>query len=116
MTGRLTLILAVELLLLSWESGWVWPIIGHDLGFTDLVDRKKGSALFPATDGGMRVNGRVRLLIPRRLLMLGPNQGQSSTYPLKATKLTLESWPNRTNFAQMGSSRRSHEPKPPSTN
>jgi len=39
------------------------PVLAVYLGFTALIDRKKGAILFPATDGRIRVNERLRLLI-----------------------------------------------------
>jgi len=39
------------------------PLLAVYLGFTALFDRKKGAILFPATDGRIRVNERLRLLI-----------------------------------------------------
>jgi transposase InsO family protein len=39
------------------------PVLAVYLGFTALFDRKKGAILFPATDGRIRVNERIRLLI-----------------------------------------------------
>jgi transposase InsO family protein len=39
------------------------PLLAIYLGFTALIDRKKGAVLFPATDGRVRVNERIRLLI-----------------------------------------------------
>ena len=39
------------------------PVLAIYLGFTSLIDRKKGAILFPATDGRIRVNERLRLLI-----------------------------------------------------
>jgi len=39
------------------------PLLAVYLGFTALFDRKKGAILFPATDGRIRVNERIRLLI-----------------------------------------------------
>jgi len=39
------------------------PVLAVYLGFTALFDRKKGAILFPSTDGRMRVNERLRLLI-----------------------------------------------------
>jgi hypothetical protein len=39
------------------------PLLAVYLGFTALFDRKKGAVLFPSTDGRIRVNERLRLLI-----------------------------------------------------
>lgn len=39
------------------------PILAMYLGFTALIDRKKGAVLFPSMDGRIRVNERLRLLI-----------------------------------------------------
>jgi len=39
------------------------PLLAVYLGFTALIDRKKGAVLFPSTDGRIRVNERLRLLI-----------------------------------------------------
>ncbi len=39
------------------------PLLAFYLGFTALIDRKKGAVLFPATDGRIRINERLRLLI-----------------------------------------------------
>jgi transposase InsO family protein len=39
------------------------PVLAVYLGFTALIDRRKGAILFPATDGRIRVNERLRLLI-----------------------------------------------------
>ena len=39
------------------------PLLAMYLGFTALIDRKKGAVLFPATDGRIRINERIRLLI-----------------------------------------------------
>jgi len=39
------------------------PVLAMYLGFTALIDRKKGAILFPSTDGRIRVSERLRLLI-----------------------------------------------------
>lgn len=39
------------------------PVLAVYLGFTALIGRKKGAVLYPATDGRIRVNERLRLLI-----------------------------------------------------
>ncbi len=39
------------------------PLLAMYLGFTALIDRKKGAILFPSTDSRVRVNERLRLLI-----------------------------------------------------
>ncbi len=39
------------------------PLLAFYLGFTALIDRKKGAVLFPATDGRIRINEHLRLLI-----------------------------------------------------
>ncbi len=39
------------------------PLLAVYLGFTALIDGKKGAVLFPSTDGRIRINERLRLLI-----------------------------------------------------